>query len=139
MTYMNEPNVIGCPYAPSDNIACAARDGRLAVADDGLCIGCERQVAELFKTLVSRHVNLRDRLDRLERAAGGAKHLCLSLLAMREGATDDLIEEVREALDHALAASPDNDPRHFAKFGAGGAGTDIQGELLAIKKAEGPQ
>jgi hypothetical protein len=40
--------------------------------------------------------------DALRRAAQGAWHLCQSLLAMREGATDELIQECADALQAAL-------------------------------------
>ncbi len=39
----------------------------------------------------------------LLRVAKGASHLCKSLLAMRERATDELIAEMRDALDAAIA------------------------------------
>jgi hypothetical protein len=41
--------------------------------------------------------------DKLLRAAAAAYHLCESLLAYREGATDELITEIRDALKVAIA------------------------------------
>lgn len=49
--------VIDCPRAKSDMTPCAARDGNLAIVDDScLCVGCEKNVADLFRELVSRYV-----------------------------------------------------------------------------------
>jgi hypothetical protein len=58
--------VITCPRATSDDTPCAARDGHLAVFQyhdnltgsnmEGRCVGCEQNVADLFKDLVKRHV-----------------------------------------------------------------------------------
>lgn len=42
---------IGCPRAKSDMTPCVARDGRLAT-DDGECVGCNRNAADLFRDLV---------------------------------------------------------------------------------------
>lgn len=39
----------------------------------------------------------------LLRSAKAASHLCKSLLALRDGATDELISEICEALDAAIA------------------------------------
>ncbi len=58
--------VITCPRAKSDMTPCAARDGKLAVYDSeaghmrGHCVGCGRNVAELFKELVAKYVEHSD-------------------------------------------------------------------------------
>ncbi len=41
-------------------------------------------------------------LEKAIAACKGARHLCLSLLAHRTGATDDLIDTIRQACDEAL-------------------------------------
>lgn len=50
--YDDSPETIGCPRAASDTTPCVARDGKLAQADAGMCVGCNRQPAELLKELV---------------------------------------------------------------------------------------
>jgi hypothetical protein len=136
MLMPTEPRtIIYCPHAHSDHTPCCARDGRLAQAYDGMCLGCEHHVAEMFKGLVIRYLGLRERVDRLERAATAAQYLCLSLLAERIGATDALIESVREALHHALQPDiPNGTPRQIEKDGADGA--DARFALLAACKAQ---
>ena len=39
---MNTP--IQCPFARSDMTPCVIKDGELARADDGVCVGCERPI-----------------------------------------------------------------------------------------------
>lgn len=38
--YRDDPDHVGCPRAKSDMTPCIARDGALALADDGVCVGC---------------------------------------------------------------------------------------------------
>lgn len=38
--YNDDPQHIGCPRARSDMTPCIARDGHLALYDDGDCVGC---------------------------------------------------------------------------------------------------
>lgn len=38
--YKDDPGHVGCPRARSDMTPCIARDGRLAIYDDGDCVGC---------------------------------------------------------------------------------------------------
>lgn len=54
---MSEPEreIIFCPRARSDWTPCIARDGALALADDGVCVGCGHQPSELLKDLALRH------------------------------------------------------------------------------------
>jgi hypothetical protein len=68
----------------------------------------------------------------LEDAARGAYHLCESLLAMRDGATDELIIEVRDALRSAL----DTAPRQRDKDGAPGAEDQVKTDLLTACKLQ---
>jgi hypothetical protein len=50
--YNDDPGHIGCPRAKSDMTPCVARDGRLACADDGACVGCGADPAVLLTDLV---------------------------------------------------------------------------------------
>ena len=50
--YNDDPNHIGCPRAKSDMTPCVARDAYLAQADDGVCVGCGENPANLLKDLV---------------------------------------------------------------------------------------
>jgi len=52
--------VIACPRAHSDYSPCCARDGGLAMADDGKCVGCEMNVGDLFRNLVAKYIELKD-------------------------------------------------------------------------------
>jgi hypothetical protein len=38
--YKDDPGYVGCPRAKSDMTPCIARDGHLAMYDDGQCVGC---------------------------------------------------------------------------------------------------
>jgi hypothetical protein len=38
--YKDEPGLVGCPRAKSDMTPCIARNGSLALADDGMCVSC---------------------------------------------------------------------------------------------------
>lgn len=53
--YNDSPETVGCPRAKSDMTPCIARDGRLALADNGWCVGCNlspgKLVAELADAL----------------------------------------------------------------------------------------
>lgn len=49
--YIDDPEYIGCPRANSDT-PCVARDGRLAAADDAVCVGCGEHPADLLTALV---------------------------------------------------------------------------------------
>jgi hypothetical protein len=48
-------------------------------------------------------IQLKPRITQLMQAARAASHLCRSLLAVREGASDELIRTVAEALDAAIS------------------------------------
>jgi hypothetical protein len=50
--YDSDPDHIGCPRAHSDMTPCIARDGHLALADDGRCVGCNGDAADLLRDLV---------------------------------------------------------------------------------------
>jgi hypothetical protein len=50
--YNDTPEHVGCPRATSDMTPCAARDGHVAVADDGDCVGCGEFPANLLQVLV---------------------------------------------------------------------------------------
>lgn len=50
--YQDDPEHVGCPRAGSDMTPSAARDGDTACADDGACVGCGEQPADLLKELV---------------------------------------------------------------------------------------
>lgn len=43
---------VGCPRAQLDMTPCVARDGKLAVANDGCCVGCGQHPADLLKEAV---------------------------------------------------------------------------------------
>jgi hypothetical protein len=50
--YDDDPGHVGCPRAASDMTPCMARDGKLALADDGVCVGCGANPAEELRDLV---------------------------------------------------------------------------------------
>jgi hypothetical protein len=50
--YDSDPNYVGCPRAKTDMTPCVARDGRLACADNGVCVGCGEHPADLLLALV---------------------------------------------------------------------------------------
>ncbi len=51
--YDDDESYVGCPRAQTDMTPCVARDGRLACADDGLCVGCGHHPADLLEDLVA--------------------------------------------------------------------------------------
>jgi len=55
--YNDDPEHIGCPRAKSDMTPCVARDGHLAVASDGNCVGCFANPADLLTELVRAVTN----------------------------------------------------------------------------------
>jgi hypothetical protein len=58
-TPVMERSEIVCPREKSDMTPCVSRDGRVACADDGLCVGCMADPAELLADLVPRYITLR--------------------------------------------------------------------------------
>lgn len=58
--YEDDPQHVGCPRARSDMTPCVARDGGLATADDGKCVGCMADPADLLAELVKRVTEPRD-------------------------------------------------------------------------------
>jgi hypothetical protein len=50
--YDDDLGHVGCPRARSDMTPCVARDGELACADDGRCVGCGSHPAALLAELV---------------------------------------------------------------------------------------
>jgi hypothetical protein len=58
---MAQLTVIVCPRAKTDMTPCVARDGKLAICEihheATYCVGCERNVAELFRDLVKKYVD----------------------------------------------------------------------------------
>lgn len=50
--YDDDPEAVGCPRAKTWMTPCVARDGSLALADDGGCVGCYEHPADLLKALV---------------------------------------------------------------------------------------
>ena len=55
--YNDDPAHVGCPRARSDMTPCVARDGHTAQADDGVCVGCGAQPADLLTALVLEVTN----------------------------------------------------------------------------------
>lgn len=49
--------IIDCPRAKTWMTPCVARDGQLATADDGVCVGCGEHPADLLRDLVRRYVD----------------------------------------------------------------------------------
>jgi hypothetical protein len=49
------PTEIKCPRARSFMTPCIARDGHLALADDGECVGCGAKPRVLLSDLAKRH------------------------------------------------------------------------------------
>lgn len=58
--YDDDPEYIGCPRAKSDMTPCAARDGHIGCADDGMCVGCGAHPADLLAELVRAATALND-------------------------------------------------------------------------------
>ncbi len=50
--YDDDPEWIGCPRAKTDMTPCVARDGHVGALDDGLCVGCGENPADLLSALV---------------------------------------------------------------------------------------
>ena len=50
--YDDDLKHVGCPRAHSDLTPCVARDGQMALADDGVCVGCGDWPADLLRALV---------------------------------------------------------------------------------------
>lgn len=50
--YGDDPEHVGCPRAKTDMTPCVARDGKFAQDDEGFCVGCASQPAELLTLLV---------------------------------------------------------------------------------------
>ena len=50
---------IDCPHAKSSMTPCVARDGQLACADDGFCVGCGHHPADLLRDLVRKYIALK--------------------------------------------------------------------------------
>lgn len=50
--YEDDPAHIGCPRAISDMTPCVARDGQLACADDGVCVGCGAHPGDLLEEAI---------------------------------------------------------------------------------------
>jgi hypothetical protein len=50
--YNSDPSHVGCPRAKSDMTPCVARDGHTAQDDDGVCVGCGENPADLLTALV---------------------------------------------------------------------------------------
>ena len=48
-------NKVVCPREKSSMTPCVARDGRLAVADSGVCVGCGRDPRVLLKDHREKH------------------------------------------------------------------------------------
>ena len=49
--YNDDPGEVGCPRAQSYMTPCVARDRRLALSDDGVCVGCGADPVELLAEL----------------------------------------------------------------------------------------
>lgn len=58
MTEFAAPGGIDCPRAKTWMTPCAARDGKPACADDGGCVGCDHDPAELLVDLSTRYQRL---------------------------------------------------------------------------------
>ena len=50
--YDDAPEHVGCPRARSDMTPCVARDGNIAVADNGQCAYCGEYPGDLLRDLV---------------------------------------------------------------------------------------
>lgn len=114
---------ITCPFQKPGE-PCCTLDGPIAT-QKGRCIGCKKQVVEIHRGVVLQHFELSLRVKNIEQAMRAALHLCESLLAVREGATDAVITEVRDALDLAL-----HDPTKDMPF------MTIFAHTFAARKAE---
>lgn len=49
--YDSDPGWVGCPRAKSSESPCIARDGKVALADDGACVMCNTRPGFLLKQL----------------------------------------------------------------------------------------
>jgi hypothetical protein len=79
--YNDDPTYVGCPRAQTDMTPCVARDGHLACADDGNCVGCNKSPSALL-------ISLQDAVGR-ER----------SFVGTRAEAADRLTSLVREVTE----------------------------------------
>ena len=59
-TDKDSKDIISCPRAKSDMTPCVVRDGRVACANDGFCVGCGIDPADELKLLAERYVALKD-------------------------------------------------------------------------------
>lgn len=85
--------------SPEDKAA-AARVGELCAQQ----IGCEMETQTVHQDY-RREGEAAQAVDRLVQAGRSAVHLIDSLLAVRNGPTDDLLIEIRRALVHAMATA----------------------------------
>jgi hypothetical protein len=60
---------IFCPRAQSSMTPCIARDGRLALADSNVCVGCAEKPSELISDLAERYEPARVRGSNQPKAA----------------------------------------------------------------------
>src|SRR5690554_3660547 len=63
-----ERSKIVCPREKSAMTPCVARDGKLACADDGVCVGCGEHPADLLAEIVPKYVSLQQVIRRIEDA-----------------------------------------------------------------------
>jgi hypothetical protein len=75
--YDDDPAYVGCPWARSDMTPCIARDGRLALADAGVCVGCGRSPEEQFEDLATEYPPARDTPARLGEPVTAADEFAL--------------------------------------------------------------
>ena len=63
---MSERGKIECPWAKSDMTPCILKDGELARADDGVCVGCACHVPQFRSSAERRRYafQMRDRYER---------------------------------------------------------------------------
>lgn len=57
-----DPDLVVCPREKTFMTPCVARDGQTACADDGKCVGCGAEPAELLKALV--HLRITEKAKR---------------------------------------------------------------------------
>jgi hypothetical protein len=85
--YDDDPNHVGCPRARTDMTPCIARDGCLALTDDGHCVGCNARPARLLTELRPKERHWRGTLaEQADRLSSLVRELTEPLV--RKGADD---------------------------------------------------
>jgi hypothetical protein len=99
---MADRNEIDCPRAKTWMTPCVARDGRSAVADDNVCVGCGTTPDDLLADLAGRYEPARryhhtrqqshgpgQGVTQARKVADRLAHMVAQYVEMRAGGEDD--------------------------------------------------